>query len=148
MKRQWGTYTKKFWPRWNGSSWALLQRPNLFYTIDIIYLLFFYPYIIFTISVYTGFQKSFQKQNSGVRSNFKRFKQQYLFSTETEFHAVKNWYQWKVATNTSHILYQHLTLWLCENTLMFRCVKEMSQGRRFFYAPKRVFYKDGGFFCA
>ena len=35
-------------------------------------------------------------------------------------------------TNTSHSV----------KTLTFRCVKEMSQGRRFFYAPKRVFYKE------
>ena len=103
----------------------------------------FGPYIIFTINVYTGFQKIIsliQKQNWGVLSNFKQFELQCLFSTETEIHAVKNWYQWKVATSTSHILYQHLTL--CENRLTFRYVKEMSQGRRLLYAPKRVFYKD------
>ena len=47
---------------------------------------------------------------------------------------------WRIGTNTAHILYQNLTL--CENTLTFRCVKEMSQGRRLLYAPKRVFYKD------
>ena len=83
-----------------------------------------------------------QKQNSGLRSNFKQFELQHLVSTETESHAVKNWCQFlksreKVApmphifyTNTSHSV----------KTLTFRCVKEMSQGRRFFYAPKRVFY--------
>ena len=64
----------------------------------------FGPYIIFTINVYTGFQKNYfinSEINSGVRSNFKQFELQYLLSTATEIHAVKNWHQWKVATKTS-----------------------------------------------